>query len=257
MLKPIQHPKLKLPKINHGFFTREGGVSKGVYNSLNCGIGSRDFPEAVEENRKRAMHFFNLNNDSLVTSWQTHSNIALKIETQKYQSKDLKCDALVTNKPDIALGILTADCAPILLANYKCGVIAAAHAGWRGALSGIIESTIGLMAELGANPENTNAVIGPTIGPKSYEVGNEFRNLFIENNDNNAFFFKKSSQTNFWMFDLPSYIIKRLENTGVRVASSLGLDTYAHQNKFFSYRRNCHKGYKDYGRLLSSIVLEL
>ena len=257
MIKPIKHPALESDGITHGFFTRKGGVSKGIYKSLNCGSGSMDSPLAISENRKRAMASFKLDQNSLITAWQSHSSNVQTINEQNLLTTPPKCDALVTKQPGLALGVLTADCAPVIFANKKYGVIGIAHAGWRGALNGILEETIFHMSELGATPNDTKAIVGPAIGQGSYEVSDSFRDKFIQKYNRNKTFFIPSTQHNFWMFDLSGYILARLENAGIGLALSINMDTYVNKNEFFSYRRTCHNGSGDYGRLLSAIALEI
>jgi len=256
MTKCIQHKALDLPAIKHGFFTREGGISQGRYSSLNCGFGSVDCKKAVKENQTRALNSLGISIKSLRTAWQVHSTDVITIKNPKEEYKKPKCDSLITNVKGLALGILTADCAPILFANSKLGIIGAAHAGWKGALGGILENTVYEMISLGSSPRDITAVVGPTIGPKSYEVGPDFRQMFLESSQKNSRFFRQSLKENHWTFDLPKYVQSRLEATGIGFIVNLELDTYAYPKRFFSYRRTCHQGGGDYGRLLSIIAME-
>jgi len=244
------------PRVRHGFFTRHGGVSEGRYASLNCGLGSDDDAEAVHENRRRAAAKLGLDDSVLCTGWQVHSASALIIEAPFETNDRPRVDALVTRTPGIALGVLTADCAPVLLADHEAGVIAAAHAGWRGALDGILDATAGAMEQLGSTPANIAAVIGPTIGPASYEVGPAFPAPFIERDPADERFFTPASRAGHWMFDLPGYVSSRLVALGLGSVAVLNHDTYTSEEDFFSYRRTCHNAGGDYGRLLSAIALE-
>ena len=246
---------LNQPAIRHGFFTRKGGVSNGIYGSLNCGLGSKDNKEFVEANREEAMRQLGLSLTSLRTCFQHHSADALFINDNTNNAMPLKADGLVTASPGIALGILTADCGPVLFADPIANVIGAAHAGWRGALSGILENTVRKMCEHGASPSNIVAGLGPMIGPKSYEVGPEFHEAFLDNSAENSQFFSATDRGGYQLFDLPSYIQNRIELIGIKIISSLGQDTYQDEENFFSYRRACHQNETDYGRLLSTIVL--
>ena len=239
----------------HGFFSRKGGVSNGLYGSLNCGLGSKDNKESVDANREEAMRQLGLPLTALRTCFQHHSADALFVDDNMNNTMSLKADGLVTATRGIALGILTADCGPVLFADPVAKVIGAAHAGWRGALSGILENTVRKMCECGASPLNIIAGLGPMIGPKSYEVGPEFRKAFLDNSPKNSRFFSSTSRSGYHLFDLPSYIQHRIELIGIKIIGSLGKDTYQDGENFFSYRRACHQNETDYGRLLSTIVL--
>ncbi len=254
----ITHQLLGGDKIAHGFFTRAGGVSGGIYSCLNCGPGSNDDPKSVEKNRQLSMD--KLGGDALLlTCYQVHSPDVATISEAWVEGNMPKADAMVTNSPGLALGILTADCAPVLLADIDGGVIGALHAGWKGAVSGVVENTARAMTDLGADLSRTVAVIGPTIGQQSYEVGAEVRAAVIESNaaDAERFFIpsKRPNRDGRWMFDLPMYVLARLENAGIGSCASLGLDTYADEKNFFSYRRATHNNEKDYGRILSAIMI--
>ena len=254
-LVPIEAPSLALPGIAHAFFTRAGGVSTGVYAGLNTGIGSNDAREAVLENRSRAAHHLGSTLDLLATPHQVHGIEAVIVEDVWEPGLGPKADALVTNRPGIAVGVGAADCGPVLFADAEARVVAAAHAGWKGALAGILESTIAVMEGLGATRKNVVAVLGPTISAKAYEVGPEFLARFTEASADNARFFRPSARPTHSMFDLPAYIVARLEAAGVGTASALNLCTYSDEARFYSYRRATHRGDPDYGRLLSAITL--
>lgn len=242
------------PNLRHGFFTRRGGVSEGVYASLNCGLGSHDDKQRVHENRRRAMDQLSLPEDALRTVYQVHSADVVTVSDARQDTATIKADALVTGQPGIALGVLAADCAPVLFADTKSGVIGAAHAGWRGALAGVVEATIAAMAGLGAETECITAVVGPCIAQSSYEVGAEFPAPFIEQDAANDRFFAPGRRDGHLQFDLAGYVVSRLTAAGVRAASALDIDTYADEG-LFSYRRTCHRSEPDYGRNLSAISL--
>lgn len=255
MTNKIIHPSLaNLPGISHGFFTRQGGVSTGIYRSLNCGVGSRDARELVVENRARVSASLGFPADQLATPYQVHGNNAVTVTTVWKTGQGPKADAVVTNRPGITLGVGTADCGPTLFADAEAGVIAASHSGWRGALTGILETTIAAMESLGANRQRIVAVLGPMISQENYEVGPELVAQFVEADTENTRFFKPSSRQGHSVFDLPAFIITRLTNAGVSAAST-GLCTYDDEERFFSYRRATHAGEPDYGRLLSAIAL--
>ena len=246
---------LNKPQISHAFFTRNGGASEGVYKSLNCGFGSNDNKQVVEANRATAMKNLGLPPTALYTCYQHHSSNVLFIDGKSCNTKTPKADGLVTITPGIALGILTADCGPVLFADHTAKVIGAAHAGWRGALNGVLENTIKKMCDRGANLSNISAGIGPMIGPKSYEVGPEFPEGLLNQSKKNETFFSLTSRAGYYLFDLQGYIRNRLELNGIREIGSLERDTYPDEENFFSYRRACHQNEADYGRLLSTIVL--
>ncbi len=241
----------KLPGIAHGFFGRDGGVSTGVYASLNCGPGSRDAPAAVAENRSRAMNALALS-AKLVTSAQIHGARVHTVSAGWDFAVRPEGDGLVTTLAGVALGILTADCAPVLLADAEAGVIGAAHAGWKGAAAGVLESTVAAMEKLGAKSARIVAVIGPTICQANYEVGADMRARFGAQDDQ---FFAASERPGHFQFDLPGYVRTRLERVGIGQVGDLGLCTYPPANGFFSYRRTTHLGEADYGREISAIML--
>ncbi len=252
----IEAPELRLPGIRHGFFTRAGGVSEGLYASLNCGLGSGDRPEAVAENRTRALARLGLGGDALVTLHQVHSAEAVLVELPFAADRRPEADGMATTRRGLALGALAADCAPILLADAEAGIVGAAHAGWRGALAGIAEATVAAMERLGARRAAVVAAIGPCIRQRSYQVGPEFRAEFVAADAGNDRWFAPSREPGRWQFDLAGYIAARLERLGLGVVAVLPLDTCADETRFFSYRRACRKGEGDYGRLLSAIALE-
>lgn len=244
-----------LPALRHGFFTRRGGVSEGIYTSLNCGLGSSDEPERVHANRRRALARLDLAGERLCTVYQHHGNTAVEATMPWAFGALPRADAMVTTVPGLALGILTADCAPVLFADPKAGVIGAAHAGWRGALAGITDATLAAMAERGARLERIRCAIGPCIGKASYEVGPEFPVAFLAACPDNARFFGPAARPEHTMFDLKGYVAARLEAAGVAEVAVLSHDTAAEPEAFFSYRRAQHRGEPDYGRALSAIVL--
>ena len=240
---------LEHPGIAHGFFGRSGGVSTGVYDSLNCGLGSGDVAEAIIENRARAVAALSPG-AKLVTLGQIHSPFAHIVGPDWKTEQRLSGDGLATDQPGVMLGILTADCAPVLFADAQARVIGAAHAGWKGALGGVLEATIAAMESLGARLEQTVAVIGPCISQKNYEVGPEFRDRFED-----ARYFIPSENPGAFRFDLEGYAADRLAGTGVGRVERLRLCTYPPENGFFSFRRTTHRGEADYGREISGIVL--
>ena len=252
---PIQTSALAdLDGVQHRFFTRHGGVSAGLYSSLNCGYGSGDDPNNVSENRRRAAATFALGETDLLTVHQIHSTDVLTIEDQRWTSPGApKADALVSDRPGVVLGVLAADCAPVLLADGAAGVIGAAHAGWKGALGGVAEATIAAMERLGARRERLRAAIGPCIGRDSYEVGPEFPAPFLARDEASAAFFRAAPRAGHFLFDLAGYLERRIAEAGV-TASVTGHDTLAGIDDFFSYRRNTLSGMRDYGRGLSAIM---
>ncbi|HSV30326.1 MAG TPA: peptidoglycan editing factor PgeF [Candidatus Omnitrophota bacterium] len=245
----------EINRIRHGFFTREGGASQGIYASLNVGVGSNDERAAVMENRARAMAMLDLPSEALVTVYQVHSPDVAVVEAP-WQGEPPKADAMVTTVPGLALGILTADCAPVLFADRRGGVVGAAHAGWRGAVAGVLDNTIAKMVEMGARKKNIVAAVGPCIGQRSYEVGPEFPAPFLAEDPANADFFAASAKPGHHLFDLPGYISRRLAKLGVTEVTRVPADTCRDEARFFSYRRTTLRREPDYGRQLSAIVLE-
>jgi YfiH family protein len=243
-----------LPGVRHAFFTRNGGVSTGVYESLNVGSGSRDDPDAVAENRARAAAAFGARPEHLLTCYQVHSAIAVTAEA--IWTERPEADAVVSRTPGLVLGALAADCAPVLLAEPEARIVAAAHAGWKGALGGIVQATVEAMQRLGARPERILAAVGPCIGPASYEVGLEFLDAFQARAPGSERFFAAGARPDKRLFDLPGFVLDRLSAAGVGRAAWIGRDTYAETDAFFSNRRAVHRQETDYGRLLSAIMLE-
>lgn len=249
-------PLNDLACVRHGFFSRNGGVSEGLFTSLNCGFGSGDDKERVAENRRRAMAQIDLESERLVTAYQVHSPDVVEVK-RPWASEDApRADAMVTRERGLALGILTADCVPVLFAEPKAGVVGAAHAGWKGALTGVLEATIAAMKALGAEPARIVAGIGPAISQRSYEVGPEFPLPFLEQDPRNADFFCPGAREGHFHFDLKGYVARRIAAAGLTTIQTLPCDTCAEDERFFSYRRACHRKEKDYGRGLSAIYLE-
>ena len=241
--------------IRHAFFTREGGVSDGLYASLNGGLGSQDSPEAVAENRARMCAQLGLPPDRMASLYQVHSAQAVVVEAPFPMDERPKADAMVTRVPGLALGIATADCGPILFADPENGVIGAAHAGWKGALTGVVEATVAAMEGLGARRSAIVAVLGPTISQAAYEVGTDFMTRFRDEAPGSDRFFSEGVRPGHAQFDLPGFVRTRLEQAEIGEAVILGLCTYAEPERFYSYRRTTHRGEADYGRLISAIAL--
>jgi YfiH family protein len=264
-MKRLEAGALKVPGIAHGFFGREGGVSEGIYASLNCGPGSSDDPAKVAENRRRVAAAL-APEAQLVSLSQIHSPIVHMLTSASAQdgkrlaapregAARLEGDGMVTATPGIALGILTADCTPVLFADPVAKVIGAAHAGWKGARGGILEATLEAMEKLGASRERIRAAIGPTIAQANYEVGWDFRDRFLELGLRNRRFFVPSDKEGHYRFDLPGFVAHRLAQAGIAEAENLAVCTYPPENGFFSFRRTTHAGEPDYGRQVSAIVL--
>ena len=241
--------------IGHAFFTREGGVSEDAFAALNCGFGSGDLPEKVARNRAIATARLGLAADRLATAYQCHSAAVVVVERPWRHEDAPRVDGLVTRVPGIALGILTADCAPVLFADPRAGVIGAAHAGWRGALGGVIEATVARMEALGAGRGDIRAGIGPCIGPLSYEVGPEFPAPFLAEDPASGVFFAPASRAGHFLFDLAGYAAHRLARAGLGTIARAAHDTLADEERFFSYRRACLRGERRYGRGLSAIAI--
>jgi polyphenol oxidase len=242
--------------VRHAFFTRQGGVSRGLYESLNCGFGSGDAPESVAQNRGIAMKQLDLAADRLVTCRQIHSAQVVTVERPWPRGAAPPADGMVTCIPNVALGVLTADCAPILFQDPVAHVIGAAHGGWRGALGGVAEATIERMEAMGAERGRICAAIGPSIARDSYEVGPEFPQQFLAADTGSASYFAPALRTGHFMFDLVGYIEHRLTRAGIRTVQQACYDTVAEEERFFSYRRSCLRGEHAYGRGLSAIVLK-
>ena len=253
--EPITAAPLISSGMRHGFLTRVGGVSEGAFDSLNCGFGSGDEVDRVARNRARGVEESTGRSLRLVTVRQTHTAIAHLVQ-QPWDPVDAPVgDALVTKSEDVALGILTADCAPVLMADATAGVVGAAHACWKGAFDGVVEATVALMVEQGADPARITAVVGPCIAQSSYEVGPEFVARFIAADADNAGFFRPSVRPGHGMFDLPGYVARRLTCAGIGSVGQTGGDTCAEGSRFYSYRRMTLEGGSAYGRGLSVIAL--
>lgn len=242
-----------LAPVRHGFFTRKGGASSGIFSGLNCGTGSSDQSDVVRINRARVADAMQIPVHNLAAVHQVHSPDVLTVELP-LETPAIKADAMVTSTPGVVLSILTADCQPVLFADARAGVVGAAHAGWRGALDGVLEATIEAMEALGATRGNIAAVIGPCIGPSAYEVGPEFLDDFVQGDTENTRFFSGGVGDRM-MFDLPSYGLHRLRRAGVGSAEWTRHCTYSDPDRFFSYRRSTHNKEADYGRLISTIRL--
>jgi YfiH family protein len=252
----IQAPSLSaFPHIRHAFFTREGGVSEGIYASLNGGIGSSDAPDHVTENRARMAAALGVPRTHFVTCYQIHSPNVIVAATPWTREASPRADAIVTRVPGLAIGVTTADCGPILFADSAAGVVGAAHAGWKGALTGVLEATVAAMETLGAQRGHISAALGPLIRQPNYEVGQEFVDRFKAADATNERFFAPAARANHAMFDLPGYIRSRLERAEIQSVEDLGLCTYADPARFFSYRRTTHRGEPDYGRHVNAIAL--
>jgi YfiH family protein len=244
-----------LTGIRHGFFTRSGGVSQGVYATLNGGIGSKDAPEHVGENRARMAKALGVKPDRFVSAYQIHSPDVVTVEQPWPHDQRPKADAMVTKTPGLALGISTADCGPVLFADAQARVIGAAHSGWRGAFTGVLEATVTAMEKLGADRNRMVVALGPMIRQPNYEVGPEFVTRFREADDDNMKFFGPSERKEHAMFDLAGYVTMRLERAGIATIEDLKLCTYAEPERFFSYRRMTKLGETDYGRHINAIAL--
>lgn len=252
----IQHKSVQVPGIHYGFFTRKGGVSQGLYGSLNVGLTSGDTSESVAENRRRVAGTFGQSIDRLYTLSQTHSD-EVQLVTPS-QSVDVRpdADAMVTKHPNCVLGILTADCVPVFFIDPESKIIGAAHAGWRGALGGIVSGTLTRMQQLGADRSKIQAIIGPSIRQPSYEVDAEFKVHFIKQNPENESLFIDSEKADHFMFDLPGYVNQIIAAEGVANISDVNYDTYTNEELFFSYRRKTHKGEEAFGRQISAIMIK-
>jgi len=245
----------ELDGIRHAFFTRAGGVSDGVYASLNSGIGSDDAPDRVAENRARMAGALGVTPVSLLTAYQVHSPTVAVAERPWSLAERPRADAIVTNVPALAVGVSTADCGPVLMADPQARVVGAAHAGWRGALGGVLEATVAVMERIGADRRRMVAVLGPTISQANYEVGAELVTQFVADDPGNARFFAPAEREGHAWFDLPGYIVDRLRRASVGSVDSLDCCTYADPDRFYSYRRSTHRHEPDYGRHVNAIVL--
>lgn len=246
---------LRQSGIRHAFFARGGGVSQGIYESLNAGIGSRDAPDKVRENRARMATALGVAPTHLVTCYQVHSPDVIVAEQPWTRENSPRADAIVTRVPGLAIGVSTADCGPVLFADGEAGVIGAAHAGWKGALTGVLEATVTAMEKLGAARARIVAALGPMIRQSNYEVGAEFVERFMAADDRNARYFAPATRPGHAMFDLPRYIRSRLERAEIKSVEDLGVCTYADPARFFSYRRTTHLAESDYGRHVNAIAI--
>jgi polyphenol oxidase len=249
----ITHPVLD--GVRHGFMTRQGGVSTGLYDSLNCGFGSSDEPSSVAANRARAVALLGLPDLAPVTVHQIHSPDVVVVEQPWPHGENPKADAMVTRRPGTCLGVLSADCVPLLFADRQAGVIGAAHSGWKGALFGVAQATIAAMCKLGAEPGRICVAIGPAIQQDSYEVGPEFPGRFAEADPDSLRFFRSAARAGHYMFDLPGFIESRLAPLGLAAIGNTRLDTCTDEARFFSYRRTTLRREPDYGRQISLVAL--
>ena len=250
----LRAQNLSTPSMVHGFFGRQGGVSEGIYAALNCGVGSHDDRVHVIENRNRVLAALSPG-ATLLTLHQIHSPRTVTVDSPWEIGKGPQADAMVTSRPGVALGILTADCAPVLLADREARVIGAAHAGWKGAAGGVIESVLRAMESLGARRKRIAAAIGPCISQANYEVGPEFRQSFLAAAPAHARFFVAAARDAHWQFDLEGFVAAQLATAGIGDVARLSACTYAREAEFFSFRRATHRGEKDYGRQVSAIAL--
>jgi len=251
----IEARTLSLKGIRHGFFTRQGGISGGLYASLNGGIGSRDNATDVAENRARMATALGVKPQSLLTAYQIHSPQAVVVETAWTLEARPRADGIATRTPGVAIGVTTADCGPVLFAEPTAGVIGAAHAGWRGALAGIVEATVAAMEQLGASRDRIHAALGPMIRQHNYEVGPDLITRFAAEDSGSERFFVPAPREGHALFDLAGYIGMRLARAGVRQFEDLGFCTYADPARFFSFRRSTHNAEADYGRHVNAIAL--
>ena len=252
----LQSPALSAPTgIRHGFFTRTGGVSTGCYESLNAGVGSNDAPAHVAENRARMAAAVGVLPERLISAYQIHSPVVVTVDKPWDVNARPKADAIVTRASGLAIAVSTADCGPILFADAAAGVIGAAHAGWRGALSGVAEATISAMEHCGADRSRIVAALGPMIRQQNYEVGPELVAQFAGHDPRSECFFRSAPRAGHSLFDLAGYIAARLARAGISHIDDLGRCTYAEPQTFFSYRRSVHRSEPDYGRHLNAIAL--
>lgn len=252
----IKSPELSaIPAVEHAFFTREDGVSGGVFAGLNCGYGSGDETENIDQNRSIAMAKLGLGRENLNTIYQIHSPNVVVADAAWPLDARPKADGVVTRIPGLALGVMSADCTPVLFADQRASVVGATHAGWKGALGGVLANTVAKMEELGADRRHITAAVGPCIHQKSYEVGPEFRQSFLDEDENFAGYFIASERDDHYLFDLPKFVVDRLLALGLAGVESVSVDTYADEARFYSYRRATHRHEADYGRGLSAIVI--
>lgn len=255
-LKPVEAQNLlRAANVRHGFFTRAGGASEGIYAGLNCGIGSRDDTGVVIQNRAQVAAHLRSAFADVVTLYQVHSGDALEATAPIARDQLPKADAVVSRTPGLAIGVLTADCTPVLFADAAAGVVAAAHAGWRGAAGGVLESTLSTMERLGAVRGRIAAAIGPTISQESYEVGEDFATAVRAADIESQSFFAPGAGPGKYQFDLPGYVAHRLARAGLTDVERQTPCTYRNESNFFSFRRATHRGEADYGRQISAIVV--
>jgi len=243
------------PTVRHGFLSREGGASVGIYAGLNCGPGSNDNAQAVTENRRRALVQTGLGEGALVTCYQIHSATVARVDVPWKQADAPRADAMVSDTPGLVLGVLTADCAPVLFADAEAGVIGAAHAGWKGAVGGVLQATVAEMVALGAQASRIHAVVGPCIHQASYEVGEDLRLQVISATPWADWCFERAARPGHYQFDLPSYVSGELQRQDLGAVEVINCDTYSDETRFFSYRRTTHRSEPDYGRQMSVIGL--
>ena len=256
MLTPYLADNLSMtPGIRHGFFTRQGGVSTGLYKTLNCGAGSKDDRVAVSDNRARVAEHLGAFNGDVQTIYQVHSADVIAIDKLTERESLPQADAMVTRARGIAIGILTADCCPVLFADPQAKVVGAAHAGWKGAIGGVLEATVKAMEGLGATREHIVAAYGPTIAQPSYEVGQEFLDVFVKDELGNSRFFARGAAAGKFQFDLPVFVHQALQLSGLTRIEACAPCTYRNESLFFSYRRATHRKEADYGRQISAIVV--
>ena len=258
MPQPLLADRLADPggRIRHGFFTRAGGVSQGIYAGLNCGLGSDDCGDDVRENRRRVAERLDVAAGALLTVHQIHSPDVVVAEGPDWRPESApKADGAVTDRPGLAVAVLTADCTPVLFADAEAGIVGAAHAGWRGAIGGVLENTIETMCARGAKREALRCAIGPTIAQPSYQVGEDLRQAALAADEEADGFFAHDPEPGRFRFDLPGYVARRLARAGLRDVENLARDTYGEPDLFYSYRRSCHRGEADYGRLIAAIAL--
>jgi polyphenol oxidase len=251
----IEADDLRIAGVRHGFFGRQGGHSTGLYASLNCGLGSGDDRATVIRNRTIVARALGGEEPSLLTVHQVHSADAVPVTAPWTHEARPRADAMVTNVPGLILGSLTADCAPVLFVDPEARVVGVAHAGWKGALTGIMDQTVIQMEKLSATRANIRAVIGPTISQAAYEVGPEFFDRFTEAEPGNHQFFTKSVKNGHYMFDLPRYLLVRMRDFGVGHVTNTRICTYGNESEYFSFRRATHRGETDYGRQIAAITI--
>jgi polyphenol oxidase len=254
MPNPILSPAFERSGIRHAFFTREGGVSQGLYAGLNGGLGSNDDPAHVAENRRRMAAWLGVEPSHFLSLYQVHSPDVLTV-TGPWPGERPKADGMVTATPGLALAVGSADCGPVLFADPQARIIGACHSGWKGAIGGVLESTLLAMERLGARRSRITVALGPMLSQQNYEVGPEFRATFLAQDATHAEFFRAGTRDTHPHFNLPGYITRRLEKAGVAAVDDCGLCTYADEARFYSYRRMTHRGETDYGRLLAAIRL--